>query len=50
MTAVVDNTPAALSVMGMVQTGDAPAVRIMIPSLYETSFAFLASPEIIAIC
>ena len=47
MAAVVDTTQGVLSARGMVQTGDVSIVRIMIPLHYETSFAFLPSPEII---
>jgi hypothetical protein len=32
----------------MVQTGDVPTIRIMIPPFHETSFAFLPSQEILA--
>jgi hypothetical protein len=48
MTAVVDTPQGVLSARGMVQTGDAPTIRAMIPPLHETSFAFLLSQEILA--
>src|SRR5512132_2509830 len=50
MTAAVDTPQGVVSPRGMVQTGDVPAARTMIPLHYETYFAFLPSPEIIAIC